>query len=516
MKGAIMPGISTRELEKFSRKFGKMLGSGIPLVKSLTLIQKENETGILAGVLEKVTEKLREGHSFSGCLEMFPGVFTEVYVAMVRAAENQGNLDSGMVKIADNLADGTIEAGDGEAEFIETQTTANELNLKVIRFVNSLITEAHRQQAAEILFKPESDKVQVFLGNSSNLNFQETITKDFYDRVIARVKLMSCLDISERRLPQDGRILVKVENDTVDIRTQTLPTVFGEQIMMFFINKKDSCIDPEKVFPDADDRNRIKRLIENMKSGLIVFSGPSGSGKTTSLYTAANLQNDGSKSIISIESQVYYTFEGISHIQTRPWIGLTSSAATRAALRAEPHILILDSLTDEETAKEAFYAAGNGVTVFTQMAARNPSDVFKQFLNLKVSPHLLYGGMGAVIFQVLVRKLCPDCSKKVQISHKELEHMGLSTINPGSYNESTGCQTCNNTGYLGRVPLYEIIIPDKNLKDVIIKGDFRVISEEIERMQNDSFRKKLQKLVVEGVTSISEMLRIQGILNPEL
>ncbi|MFZ5951799.1 MAG: ATPase, T2SS/T4P/T4SS family [Candidatus Rifleibacteriota bacterium] len=505
--------ISTNDLEKFSRKFGKMLGSGVPLLKTLSLIEKEDAQSELGQILSKVSSRIKEGFTFSSSLEMFPGVFTEVYVAMVKAAESQGRLDHAMVEIADSISQGVIEAGSGSSECIEPAAESEDQNLKVIKFVNVLMTDAFRQKAAMVSMNPEADKVSINLGDSLNLKCRETISKDFYDRVLARIKLMSCLDMSERQLPQDGRILVKIDEDQVDIRTQILPTVFGEQMLMFFINKKNACVDPEKVFPDADDRQKIAALLKNLGHGLVVFSGPTGSGKTTTMYAAASIFNpDQNKSVVAVSNQVYYTYEGVSHVKTRPWIGLNMLSATRAVIRAEPALMILESLSDEQTAQETFAAAGEGMVVFTQMSAKNPADVFKQFLNLKVSSHLLYGGMGAVVFQVLVRKVCPHCRKEVEVSDEKIQSMGLTGLTAGKFSESTGCEKCNNTGYIGRLPLYEMIVPDKNLKDLIIRGNPREISEEIERLQSGYFVKKLFALATEGKTTLSEVKRIQEIL----
>lgn len=505
--------ILTNDLEKFSRKFGKMLGSGIPLVKTLSLLEKEDEQCEMGQILNRVIAKLREGFTFSSCLEMFPGVFTSVYVAIVKAAETQGRLDEAMVEIADNLAEGVIEAGKGSTELVEAAAATEDPNLQVIKFVNAILNDAFTEKVAMVAFRPEADKVSVCVGETNNLRSRETISKDMYDRVLARIKIMSCLDLSERLLPQDGRILVKIQGSSIDIRTQILPTVFGEQMMMFFINKTDACTDPEKIFPDPEDRQKMENLLQNLKNGLVVFSGPSGSGKSTTMYAGAKMFDaDGKKSVVAIENQVYYTYEGISHIKTRPHIGLNMLAATRAAMRAEPALLILESLSDEDTAKTAFEAAGWGITVFTLMSAKSPADVFKQFLNLKISPHLLYGGMGAVVFQVLVRKICPHCRKETSVSSEELQQMNLGGLKPGTYIESTGCDKCNNTGYLGRMPLYELIVPDKNLKDLIIRGNPREISEEIERLQSGYFVKKLFALAEAGKTSLSEIVRIQQTL----
>jgi type II secretory ATPase GspE/PulE/Tfp pilus assembly ATPase PilB-like protein len=311
-------------------------------------------------------------------------------------------------------------------------------------------------------------------------------------------------------------MLLQIEGEKVDIRTQTLPAAYGEQLMMFFMNKKDAVVEPEKVFPEIEDRNKMKSIIDNFNSGLVVFSGPSGSGKTTTMLTGMQMLNNGSRSIVAVEKERYYTFEGVSHIRTRPHIGLTIAAAARAVLRSEPHLLVLDSIGDETTANLAFEAAENGKIVFTQMAARNPADVFRQFINLKVSSNLLYGGMGAVVFQVLVRKLCPNCSMEMELNQIDLDQMQLPDFKPGNYAESKGCDTCENTGYLGRIPLYEFIVPDKKMKDTIIKGDPEEITDTIEKTQKKAFAEKLRKLAEDEITSLFEVMRIQKLLDPSV
>ncbi|MGM0600660.1 MAG: ATPase, T2SS/T4P/T4SS family [Candidatus Rifleibacteriota bacterium] len=511
-----MVAVNNTQLEKFTRKFGKMIGSGIPLAKSLDLISRESDDQVFAKVASKLIAKLKEGIPLSSGMESFPGIFTNVYVAMVKAAEKQGRLDKGLIELADNIADGLVEAGKGESEIVETGNEKDSDPLNVMEQANSILISAFEKKAGAVFFKPEADRVILRFGDPANLERQGTLSKDEYERLLARFKIMSCLDIAERKLPQDGRILIKIKGETVDLRTQILPTVFGEQLMIFFINKKDAVVDPEKVFPDSEDRQKFQSILENFTSGLIVFSGPSGSGKTTTMLTGVAMLNNGSRSIIAVEKETYYTFEGVSHIKTRPQIGLTVSAATRAALRSEPHLLVLDSLSDEATAKQAFEAAEGGTLVFTQMTARNPADVFKQFINLKVSSNLLYGGMGAVLFQVLVRKLCSDCCTEMEISQIDLDQMQLPDFKPGIYAESRGCDTCGNTGYLGRIPLYEFVIPDKKMKDTIIKGDPNEITDVIEKVQKKAFNDKLQKLAEDKTTSLFETKRIQKLLDPSI
>jgi type IV pilus assembly protein PilB len=511
-----MSKVNNAKLEKFTRKFGKMISSGIPLVKSLDLIASEKENEPMAEVAQKLISMIKEGFTFSSGLERFPGIFTEVYVAMVKAAEKQGRLDEGLVELADNIAEGIVEVGSGDMEMVEMDSQEDNPALKVIKKANTILSEAFKKNVRAIFFRPEADKVILSFGDPSHLEQYEILSLDDYVKLITRFKIMSCLDISEKRLPQDGRMLLQIEGEKVDIRTQTLPAAYGEQLMMFFMNKKDAVVEPEKVFPEIEDRNKMKSIIDNFNSGLVVFSGPSGSGKTTTMLTGMQMLNNGSRSIVAVEKERYYTFEGVSHIRTRPHIGLTIAAAARAVLRSEPHLLVLDSIGDETTANLAFEAAENGKIVFTQMAARNPADVFRQFINLKVSSNLLYGGMGAVVFQVLVRKLCPNCSMEMELNQIDLDQMQLPDFKPGNYAESKGCDTCENTGYLGRIPLYEFIVPDKKMKDTIIKGDPEEITDTIEKTQKKAFAEKLRKLAEDEITSLFEVMRIQKLLDPSV
>lgn len=503
--------VSTRDLEKFSRRFGKMINSGIPLLNVLELIQREENGSGIGKITEQIIGKLKDGYTFSSCLAMFPGVFTEVYVAMVKASEGQGKLDQGMVEIADSCADGTIEAGSGSSEIDESAVSSNDQNLKVIKMVNQLITDAVNENLVKITFKPERDHVKVFVVRQSRLELRETLDKSSYDRIIARVKLMSALDLGECYLPQDGRILVKVESYTADIRVQVVPTVFGEQIVLFFSPPDEATPPLELIFPDETQRAVLTSLLLNLQSGIVIFSGPSGSGKTTTRDSAAALLNDGSRLIFEI-GRIYRSQAGISCMQVRPHLGMTMVNSIRTAVRAEPHVLVVEDLSDEESALECFKAASDGVLVLTQMSTRNSSEVFKQLFNLKVPPFQLYGGIGAVVFQVLVRKLCPDCRKEVEFSAEDLFRLSLVDMKPGKYGESKGCEKCKNSGYRGMQAFYEITVPDKGLKEAIIKGDGNQISMAIEALHGNSLEAKIRAFVESGATSPTEAARIRAIL----
>lgn len=509
-----MPTISTRDLEKFSRKFGKMIGSGIPLVKALDLIAREECESAFSPIINQVIEKLKEGYTFSSCLAMFPGVFTEVYVAMVKAAEGQGRLDAGMVDIADGCADGTVVAGNGDAAINELAAAPHENSLKVVNYINSLISEAFRLKQSQVIFKPEGDHVRLIVRESGKLISKESLDKEFYDFVIARIKLMSALDIAERYLPQDGRILVRVDGERVDIRIQLVPSVFGEQVMLFFDRLDQPQPSIEKVFPDVAQRELLQKLLMTISSGLIVFAGPSGSGKTTTLEAAVNMLNDGSRMIFSVSSMCR-SIAGITQIQLRPHIGLNMISSVRTAIRAEPDVLVVEDLCDDAVALECFKAANQGMLVLTQMSARNSTEVLRQLINLKVPSYLLYGGIGAVSFQVLVRKNCPKCRKESHFAAEDLFRLSLTHMNPGKYHESSGCEACNNSGYRGMFPFYEISVPDKNLKEALIKAEIGEITRSLEHMHGMSLESKIREFVESGETSPQEASRIKAVLCPE-
>jgi type II secretory ATPase GspE/PulE/Tfp pilus assembly ATPase PilB-like protein len=363
-----------------------------------------------------------------------------------------------------------------------------------------------------VIFKPERDHVKFLTSTGTSLTHRETFDKSTYDRIIARIKLMSALDIAEQRLPQDGRILVKVESEMVDIRVQLVPTVFGEQIMLVFSRPDEKLPAIERVFTDEEQRAKFVSLIQNQKSGLIIFAGPHGSGKTTTLEIATGQLNDGSRIIFEI-GRIYKSPAGISCIMVRPHIGMTMVNSIRTAVRSDPEVMVIEDFGEEEVALECFKAANTGILVLTQMGARNTSEVFKQIFNLKVPPFLVYGGIAAVCFQVLVRKLCPHCRKEVDFSADDLFSLGLSDMKPGRYSDSCGCDKCNNSGYIGREAFYEMIVPDKNLKEAIIKGDNKEINEALETTQGTRLENRVRSYAEAGLTSPREAARIRAILS---
>ena len=499
-----MKKISSGDLEKFSKKFGKFLGAGIPVFKSLEILKDENEGNILGKVSETTLEMLKSGKGVYESLKQFPAVFSKSYLEAVKAGEQNGTLDSTMEKISENIAQGVIKPGEGEPIESESISISNQ---KVIKFINLHLKKAVEQNASKLIITPAHGKASIKLTIDNKTEQIDSIDMELYTNTIARLKLMSCLDLGEKRLPQDGRILLKIGEKRVDIKIIILPTIFGEEATLRIINKENYPQNLKDIFAKKQDEEKLRQLI-NKPSGLIVFAGPSGSGKTTTLLAAGSMLAEEKKTVISVEDPVYFTIPGITQISVRKNIGLNMTNATKAAIRAETDGLMLSGILDLETAREAFFAANNGQMVLTQMSVNSPHEVFRQFLNLKIAPHLLYGGISGVVFQLLARKLCPFCQTDIEIKAKDITDSEKNYLKPGKYLSSRGCEKCRNTGYLGKMAIYEFVVPNQPLMDAIISGDTNKIEEEVRNQQQNSIKEQLFKALEEGETSLIEVRRI--------
>ncbi len=506
-----MSSISTRDLEKFSRKLGKMLSSGIPLLTALELTGRDHFNAEFAAVIEKVLGRMRDGYTFSSSLAMFSGIFTEVYVALVQAGENQGRLDGALLEIADGCAEGTIEAGRGGFEADEDAAAHDDQSLLVVEYLNRIIADAVKNKFSQIIFKPERDHARLLIRAGRRLDCRESVDRNFYERLIARVKIISALDISERHLPQDGRVLMQVDSELVDIRVQLLPSIMGEQIMLFFDGLRREKKSLPGIFPDPLQLQLFKSILADLPAGVIIFAGPAGCGKTTTLEAALDELNDGSRMIVAVSS-IHRNIPGVTCMQMRPHIGLDLLRSIQGAIRAEADVIVVDDLCDHECAVELFKAANQGTLVLTQMSARNSSEVFRQLLNLGIPPYLVYGGIGAVFFQVLARRLCQQCAKKTAFGQEDLFRLGLTDIPAGEYTESSGCKTCNNSGYRGFFPFYEISRPGKNLKEALIKAEMTGITMAVEEMHGTALESLIRDYVKNGNTSPQEASRIRSIM----
>jgi len=381
----------------------------------------------------------------------------------------------------------------------------------VIALVNLIILRAVKENASDVHIEPfGEDTLKVRYRIDGILHDVMSLPRNLQLAVISRIKIMSDLDIAERRLPQDGRIQVNVGGRKINIRVSILPAVTGESAVL-------RILDPSSILLELDSLGFSPDILPNFLSiikkpnGIILVTGPTGSGKTTTLYTTLNLLNSTEKKIMTIEDPVEYRLKGISQVQAKPKIGLTFAAGLRSFLRQDPDIMLVGEIRDKETAEIAVQAALTGHIVLSTLHTNDaPSSVIR-LIDIGIEPFLISSSVVGVIAQRLVRKICPKCKKGIKITpdmKKILDEYEISSNEITLY-KGEGCPYCKNTGYKGRVAIFELIVITENIRDLISKnvttGKLRevAIKEGMCQLKEDGIKK-----VCEGITTIDEVLRV--------
>jgi len=381
----------------------------------------------------------------------------------------------------------------------------------IIALVNLVILRAVKEKASDIHIEPfGEDILKVRYRIDGILHDVMSLPRNLQLAVISRIKIMSDLDIAERRLPQDGRIQVNVGGRNINIRVSILPAVTGESAVL-------RILDPSSILLELDSLGFSPDILPNFLSiikkpnGIILVTGPTGSGKSTTLYTTLNLLNSTEKKIMTIEDPVEYRLKGISQVQAKPKIGLTFAAGLRSFLRQDPDIMLVGEIRDKETAEIAVQAALTGHIVLSTLHTNDaPSSVIR-LIDMGIEPYLISSSVIGIIAQRLVRKICPKCKKGIKITpdmKKILDEYEISSNEITLY-KGEGCPYCKDTGYKGRVAIFELIVITENIRDLISKnvttGKLRqaAISEGMCQLREDGIKK-----VCEGITTIDEVLRV--------
>ena len=381
----------------------------------------------------------------------------------------------------------------------------------VIALVNLVILRAVKEKASDIHIEPfGEDALRVRYRIDGILHDVMSLPRNLQLAVISRIKIMSDLDIAERRLPQDGRIQVNVGGRNINIRVSILPAVTGESAVL-------RILDPSSILLELDSLGFSHDILPNFLSlikkpnGIILVTGPTGSGKSTTLYTTLNLLNSTEKKIMTIEDPVEYRLKGISQVQAKPKIGLTFAAGLRSFLRQDPDIMLVGEIRDKETAEIAVQAALTGHIVLSTLHTNDaPSSVIR-LIDMGIESFLISSSVIGVIAQRLVRKICPKCKKEIKLTpdiEKILEESKIDSNQITLY-KGEGCPYCKDTGYKGRIAIFELMLISENIRDLISKnvttGKLReaAISEGMCQLRSDGIKK-----VCEGITTIDEVLRV--------
>ncbi|MBU0744641.1 MAG: Flp pilus assembly complex ATPase component TadA, partial [Gammaproteobacteria bacterium] len=346
---------------------------------------------------------------------------------------------------------------------------------QVVRVVNLIIMQAVADGVSDIHLEPTDAGLQLRYRLDGELTFVSPPPPNLYNAIVSRIKILSGLDISEKRLPQDGSITMKVEGRSIDMRVSTIPTIYGEKVCIRILDKGRIPLDINNIGIDDHSLADFKAALAK-PYGLMLVTGPTGSGKTTTLYACLNYINDPSKNINTIEDPVEYKLAGINQIHVKPEIGLDFAAGLRSFLRQDPDVIMVGEIRDLETAEMCVRAALTGHFVLSTLHTNSAAQSLDRLINIGVEPILIISSMILIVAQRLVRKLCPDCKEQYTPSAEVLEQYGLK--NTDVIYRVKGCDKCKNIGYKGRLPIHETLLIDDDIRDLIAK---RSPSNEIEK-----------------------------------
>lgn len=396
------------------------------------------------------------------------------------------------------------------AETIEPEDLLEaEDDAPIIKLINAVLTEAIKISASDVHIEAFENRMRIRFRVDGVLREILQPPKNIAPLVISRIKVMSKMDIAEKRIPQDGRISLKVAGRSVDVRVSTLPSGHGERIVMRLLDKQAGRLDLQHLGMSENDRERLHDLLHH-PHGIILVTGPTGSGKTTTLYAGLTRLNDKSRNILTVEDPIEYFLDGIGQTQVNTKVEMTFAKGLRAILRQDPDVVMIGEIRDLETASIAVQASLTGHLVLSTLHTNTAIGAVTRLRDMGVEPFLLASSLIGVLAQRLVRQLCPHCKEAHTALASECEWLDMKPSEaPQVYTPKIkGCEQCNHLGFIGRTGVYELITIDDKLQQMIHDGEGEQLMEKYARSFTGSLRTDGKRLVLEGTTSIEEVLRV--------
>lgn len=382
------------------------------------------------------------------------------------------------------------------------------LEAPIIKLVNLIISEALKKRASDIHLEPFEDIVKLRYRVDGILYEQSPPSKNLFPAIITRIKIMANLNIAERRLPQDGRIRIKLTGREVDIRVSTIPTIYGESLVMRLLDQSSFYLSLEELGFEAEILDLFTKNLDYI-NGIILVTGPTGSGKTTTLYSCLNRINLPDKKILTIEDPVEYHMLGINQMQVNEKIGFSFATGLRSILRQDPDIIMVGEMRDLETAKMGIQASLTGHLVFSTLHTNDSASTIARLLDMGVEDYLAASTLRCILAQRLVRRICLHCKEEYIPQPSELKSLGLLNLQNQLYFRGAGCEECNYSGYRGRIGIFELltITPDIEMMITRRKNSSEikqaVCAQGMRTLRNSGVQK-----VVNGITTIDEVLRV--------
>ncbi len=393
-----------------------------------------------------------------------------------------------------------------EVDLDKVETLAEEM--PIIKLVNLIIMQAIKDRASDIHIEPERDKLRTRYRIDGILYEAPSPPKRLQPAIVSRIKIMSGMDIAEKRLPQDGRIRLRMRNKDIDLRVATLPTMFGEKVVLRILERAAMIVSLDKMGLLPDVRKKYEEIIVR-PYGIVLSTGPTGCGKSSTLYASLNKIKSTKTNIITIEDPIEYQISLVNQVQINPKAGLTFANGLRSFLRQDPDIIMVGEIRDLETAKIAVHASLTGHLVLSTLHTNDAPTAFTRLVDMGVEPFLVSSSVTAVMAQRLVRTICPKCKEEHHPPKEVLEELGLSKEKGLRFYRGKGCGNCKNTGYFGRTGIFELLVPNEKIKDMVVrKTPATEIRKEALRAGMMSLREDGVFKIKKGITSVEEVLRV--------
>lgn len=414
----------------------------------------------------------------------------------------QGDAMSAMGDISDEVdLDRLAEEIPESQDLLDAQDDA-----PVIRLINALFGEALKRDASDIHIETYEKTMSVRLRVDGILQEVLTPNRRLAPLLVSRIKVMSRLDIAEKRVPQDGRVSLRIAGRSVDVRVSTIPSNYGERVVMRLLDKQAARIDLSHLGMPAKTLAKLTDLL-HQPNGIILVTGPTGSGKTTTLYAGLMALNDRKRNILTVEDPVEYDIEGIGQTQVHAKVGMTFARGLRAILRQDPDVVMVGEIRDQETAEIAVQASLTGHMVLSTLHTNTAIGAITRLVDIGVEPYLIASSLKGVLAQRLVRRLCQSCRQEICLDATEARLLGDTSLEGQRAYNAGGCDDCQHSGYRGRQGVYELLVIDRELAEMIHN---RAGEQEIQRYASrrmTTLMSEGRRLVLEGQTSLDELLR---------
>lgn len=403
----------------------------------------------------------------------------------------------------DNVADSSLEQSTDKVSYLEEDANS----APTIRLVNSIIERAITEQASDIHIEPREGQLLVRMRVDGMMRDIFDVPKDLQGSVISRFKIMCNMDIAQHRLPQDGRCNVRIRQLDIDLRVSTLPTIYGEKVVLRLLKKSEGLLTMEGIGLRGKNMELFQNLIHNNSEGVILIVGPTGSGKSSTMYTMVKDLNSEEVNLITLEDPVEYNINGVNQVQINEKAGLTFANTLRAVLRQDPDIIGVGEIRDQETADIALRAAMTGHLVLSTIHTNDAKSSIDRLLGIGVESYLIAGSLKGIISQRLVRRICPKCKRAYKPDANELSLLRIKDDEDFTFYKGEGCADCFYTGYRGRLAVFEILTINTEMRRAIQKNDMVALEIAIENSEFKPILENCKELVLEGITTAREVSR---------